>query len=161
MATTAPSSSCEGTPGAASLAKGALSSVIGSWRARSWSPSVVGTGFVGLAVQLLFVAGDGVWPTAKASAQADTIIYDYGPTAVASSRVSLSGRIHIIWNGGTRIMLVDDQGMATRLVVDETLLRAFGGARGLNQKRVTITGERAENVPTVVRVLSIELEGDQ
>jgi hypothetical protein len=58
-------------------------------------------------------------------------------------------------------MLVDDQGMATRLVVDETLLRAFGGARGLNQKRVTITGERAENVPTVVRVLSIELEGDQ
>lgn len=129
--------------------------------ARSGPPSAVGTRSVRLAVQLLFVAGAGVWPSGKASAQALMIIYNSGPATVAINRVSLSGRIHVIWNGGPRVILVDDQGMATPLVIDETLLRAFGGVRGLNQQRVTITGERVENLPTAVRVLSIELEGDR
>ena len=71
--------------------------------------------------------------------------------------MSLSGRLHVIWNGEPRFILIDDQGVATRVVIDEVLTRALGGPRGLNQKRVTITGERVGEPPEAVRVQSIEL----
>ena len=80
-----------------------------------------------------------------------------GLTAAAEHRVSLSGWLHIIWNGEPRFMLIDDRGVAIHLVIDEALIRAFGGAHGLNQRRVTIAGERVGEKPEVVRVLSIEL----
>jgi hypothetical protein len=70
--------------------------------------------------------------------------------------VSLSGRLHIIWNGEPRFMLIDDQGVATRLLIDESLTRPFGGSRALNQQRVSITGQRVGESPETVRVLSIE-----
>jgi len=87
-----------------------------------------------------------------------TSMCDSGLAAAANNRVSLSGWLHVIWNGEPRFMLVDDQGMATRLVLDGDLMRAFGGARGLNQKRVTLEGERVDDVAETVRVLSIKLD---
>ena len=79
-------------------------------------------------------------------------------TVSAEPRVSLSGRLHVIRNGELQFILIDDHGVAFRLLIDETLTRAFGGPRGLNQKRLTITGERTGQLPEAVRVLSIELE---
>jgi hypothetical protein len=70
--------------------------------------------------------------------------------------VSLSGWLHIIWNGEPRFMLVDDQGVGVRLLIDDALLRTLGGPGALNQKRVTVTGERVDGQPETIRVLSIE-----
>ena len=78
--------------------------------------------------------------------------------AAASERVSFSGWLHVIWNGQPRFILVNDQGVAIRLLVDEAVMKASGGMRGINQRRVTITGERAAEMPEAVRVLSIKLE---
>jgi len=112
---------------------------------------------IGLAVQLLFIAEGGLDSAAPAtSGGASTSLC--GLTASAEHRVSLSGWLHIIWNGEPRFILIDDQGVATRLVIDEALTRAFGGPRRLNQKRVTIKGERVGEPTEAVRVLSIELE---
>ena len=75
--------------------------------------------------------------------------------------VSLVGRLHIIWNGEPRFMLVDDQGLAIRLVIEEALTQPFGGPRALDQKRVRIMGERVAGAfAEVVRVVSIEREGE-
>ena len=71
--------------------------------------------------------------------------------------VSLTGWLHIIWNGEPRFMLIDDRGAATRVLIDPVLARPFGGARALDQKRITITGEPAPDRPETVRALSIEL----
>ena len=71
--------------------------------------------------------------------------------------VSLTGRLHIIWNGAPRFMLIDDLGVAIRLVIDDAVVRSFGGPQGLNQKRVTIKGERVSDAPEVVRVSSIKI----
>lgn len=79
----------------------------------------------------------------------------------AEQRVSLSGWLHVIWNGEPRFMLIDDQGVAIRLVIDEALTGAFGGARALNGKRVTITGDRLGGLPEALRVVSIELETEK
>ena len=73
----------------------------------------------------------------------------------AAGQVTLSGWFHVIWNGEPRFMLVDDRGVATRLVIDEAVMRTFGGPRGLDRKRVTVDGQRVDDVPEVVRVLSI------
>ena len=78
--------------------------------------------------------------------------------AGAPQRVTLSGRVHIIYNGEPRFFLVDDRGVSTRLVIDDSVMRAFGGARGIDQKRVTIEGQREDDVSKPVRVLSIELD---
>ena len=86
--------------------------------------------------------------------------YGCGPVAAANDPVSLSGWLHIVWNGEPRVMLIDDRGAATRLLVDEAVLRTYGGMRGLNRRRVTITGERVNSMPEAVRVLSIQPEAD-
>src|SRR5262249_30648265 len=49
--------------------------------------------------------------------------------AGAAQRVTLTGRVHIIYNGEPRFFLVDDRGVSTRLVVDDSVMRAFGGVR--------------------------------
>ena len=75
--------------------------------------------------------------------------------------VSLSGRLHIIWNGEPRFILIGDDGVAIRLVIDEALTKPFGGTRALDRKRVRITGERVAGAqPETVRVVSIEREGE-
>ncbi len=71
--------------------------------------------------------------------------------------LSLTGWLHVIWNGEPRFVLIDDSGVATRVVIDPALARPFGGPRALNQKRVTITGEPAPDQPETVRALSIEM----
>ena len=38
-------------------------------------------------------------------------------------------------------MLVDDQGKATELIVDDQTLRALGGPRVINHRRVIVTGQ--------------------
>ena len=50
------------------------------------------------------------------------------PTGVNTPehQVSLSGRLHVIRNGGTRLVLVDDRG-TTRLVIDEGIDETAGG----------------------------------
>lgn len=111
---------------------------------------------IGLVAQLLFIAGCGLDSTAPAtSGGSSTSLSEL--IAPAEHRVYLSGWLHIIWNGEPRFILIDDQGAATRVVIDEALTRAFGGPRKLNQKRVTITGERVGEPTEAVRVLSIEL----
>ena len=76
----------------------------------------------------------------------------------AAKQVTLSGWFHVIWNGEPRFILVDDRGVATRLVIDEPVMRASGGPRGLDRKRVTIEGRRVVDASEVVHVLSIELD---
>lgn len=71
--------------------------------------------------------------------------------------LTLSGWFNIIWNHEPRFVLIDDRGVATRLVFDPVLTRPFGGPRGINGKRVTITGEPDVAQPQTVRVLTIEL----
>ena len=111
---------------------------------------------IGLVMQLLFIAEGGLDSAAPAtSGGASTSLS--GLTASAEHQVSLSGWLHIIWNGEPRFILIDEQGVVTRVVIDEALTKNFGGPRGLNQKRVTITGERVGAPPRAVRVLSIEL----
>lgn len=80
-----------------------------------------------------------------------------GASAAPNDRVRLSGWLNVIWNGEPRFILVDDQGVATRLVIDEALTKPFGGIRALNRRRVVVTGERASGQPDAVRVLSIDL----
>ena len=91
---------------------------------------------IGLVIPMVFIVGGGL---------------------DAAAPVSLSGWLHIVWNGEPRFILIDDQGVAISVVIDEALTRAFGGPRRLNQKRVIITGERVGEPPAPVRVLSIEL----
>ena len=75
--------------------------------------------------------------------------------------VFLTGRLHIIWNGEPRFILIDDRGAAIRLVIDEALTQPFGGSRALDRRRVRITGERVDGaLPETVRVVSIEREGE-
>jgi len=72
---------------------------------------------------------------------------------------SFSGWFHIIFGdapagsgvpGISGFVLVDDQGQARELLVDEQALRALGGARAINHRRVTVTGQRA--VASLARV---------
>ena len=65
---------------------------------------------------------------------------------------SLSGRFHVIFGdapSGSGVpavsgyVLVDDQGQATELLVQEQMLRAFGGRRALNHRQIAVTGQPA------------------
>jgi hypothetical protein len=103
---------------------------------------------MGLLIQVFSIAQGGI---AAGTARASDVV------TVAGQQVSRSGRLHIIWNGEPRFMLVADDGSAIRLLIDEALTRPFGGPRALNQKRVTITGKRVGEAPDTVRVLSIDL----
>lgn len=77
--------------------------------------------------------------------------------AEAEQQVSLSGLFNVIWNGEPRFMLVDERGRAVRLMIDEPLLKRFGGAQALVQKYITVAGKRVSQTPEVVEVLAIEI----
>jgi hypothetical protein len=64
----------------------------------------------------------------------------------------------VIWNGAPRYVLIDDQGQWHALLLDEMLVRPFGGPLALNRKRVRIVGERVHAPSGGVRILSITLE---
>lgn len=81
-----------------------------------------------------------------------------GVNSVAAQRLSLTGWFHVIWNHQTRYVLIDDRGRSTDLVLDEELLRPFGGPLAFNRRRVRIVGEEVSKAAGRVRVLSIELE---
>ena len=80
------------------------------------------------------------------------------PSVVAGPQLSLSGWFHVVWNGEPRYVLVDDQGRWIELLLDEALVRPFGGPLAFNRKRVRIEGERVHAPSGGVRVLSISFE---
>lgn len=89
--------------------------------------------------------------------------YDAGARTVyisqtTSPSLTLAGWFHIIWNGGPRFILIDDQGRSFRLLVEEELFKPFGGALELQRKRIRVTGEAVTQPPGVIRVHSIRLE---
>ena len=55
-------------------------------------------------------------------------------------------------------MLIDDRGMAVRLVIDPELARALGGVRSFDRQRVVVAGEPVDGNPDVIRVTTIELK---
>lgn len=79
--------------------------------------------------------------------------------AEAEPRVSLSGLLNVIWNGEPHFMLLDDRGHAVRLMIDDALLKPFGGVQALVQKHITVAGKRVSQTPEVIEVLSIEIVG--
>ena len=107
-------------------------------------------GLIGLFVPVLCIVGSGTGPAGTAVAE--------GFRSASGHQMSLSGWLHVIWNGEPRFMLVNERGEGTRLVVDEILLRSLGGTAAVNGRRVTIVGERASETPGTVRVFSIELD---
>ena len=74
---------------------------------------------------------------------------------VVAERVSATGWLHMVANGEMRVFLVDDQGKAVRLVIDEALGRAYGGIRTLRGRRVTVSG--ISEAPETIRVQAIEI----
>lgn len=72
--------------------------------------------------------------------------------------LTLSGWLHVIWNGEPRFVLIDDHGIAVRVVIDPDLARALGGARSLDRQRVVIVGEPVGGQPDVIRATAIELK---
>ena len=73
--------------------------------------------------------------TIEAGAEAHTGAWRVAADQSVTQTVTLSGRLHLIRNGELRVMLVDDQGQATRLLIDEALavgdveFQAKGAAR--------------------------------
>jgi hypothetical protein len=119
-------------------------------------------GGLGLVALFLFIPERGACTAGAASFEGASIpVCGSGPTAPAGSRVSLSGWFHVIWNAEPHFLLIDDRGVATALLIDEALLTAAGGARGLNRKRVTVVGQQASEAREVVRVLSIQPERER
>lgn len=81
-----------------------------------------------------------------------------GLTFADGAQVSLLGWFHVIWNDRPHYVLIDDQGRSTQLVLDEAVVKPFGGPRALNRKRVKVTGVPEAAPPGAIRVVSIELE---
>jgi hypothetical protein len=82
----------------------------------------------------------------------------YPSTATAAADrtvISRAGWFHIVYNGAPLFLLVDDSGAGVRLLLDEQILKPFGGPRALDRKRVTVT---ATAVADALRVLSIRVE---
>lgn len=70
--------------------------------------------------------------------------------------LTLSGWLHVIWNGEPRFVLIDDRGVAVRVLIDPDLARALGGARNLDRQRVVVNGEPVDGKPDVIRATAIE-----
>ncbi len=82
---------------------------------------------------------------------------------------SFSGQFHIIYGdapAGSGIpatsgyVLIDDQDQAIELLFGDQSLRALGGARAINHRRVTVTGQAAvvplAGVPAVLPLLAVQ-----
>ena len=72
------------------------------------------------------------------------------PTAAASGVGILSGWLHVIYadappgwtpGGSSDVVLIDDQGQATKLLLPEDVLRAAGGRRAVNGRHVAVRGQ--------------------
>jgi hypothetical protein len=72
--------------------------------------------------------------------------------AYGDALVPTGGRAEV-----TRFELQDDAGITYDLAIDATLLAAAGGARALNGRRVTVTGELQPVAPPLVVVHTIQL----
>jgi M6 family metalloprotease-like protein len=98
------------------------------------------------------------------------------PLGVGQMR-SLSGWFHVIFgdapsgSGVSAIsgyVLIDDQGQATELLIDEQTLRAFGGVRAINHQAVRVTGQAAlasftgvQSALPLLAVQTLDLDGPQ
>jgi hypothetical protein len=110
-----------------------------------------------VALLVLWLCLEGVGAASPLTLQSSGLSTPIPPAAVGQ-QLSLSGWFHVIWNGEAQYRLIDDQGRWTELLLDEHLVRPFGGPRAFNRKRVKIVGEKASTPPEAIRVLSIELE---
>jgi M6 family metalloprotease-like protein len=87
----------------------------------------------------------------------------------AGQMESFSGRFHIIYGDApagsglpstSGYVLVDDQDQAIELLFGDQSLRALGGARAINHRRVTVTGQAAvvplAGVQTVLPLMAVQ-----
>jgi hypothetical protein len=105
----------------------------------------------------LWIALDGMGSSIAPALEEASSSPSAPPVAVGQQR-TLSGWFHVVWNGAPRYVLVDDQGQWIELLLDETLVRPFGGPLAFNRKRVRIEGESVHAPSGGVRVLSISFE---
>ena len=80
-----------------------------------------------------------------------------------------SGWFHIAWgdappgSGGpqevTRYELVGDDGETTTLLLDETLVQPYGGARAFNRAWVYVVGDAVAGTPDTLAVQGLQVEG--
>lgn len=105
---------------------------------------------IGLFAYGLVCAHDGSAVTRLGLSEAARLASE-SPMGVGQMR-ALSGWFHVIFGdapSGSGVpaifgyVLIDDQGDATELLIDEQTLRAFGGSRAINHQRVTVTGQAA------------------
>ena len=90
--------------------------------------------------------------------------HEPGPATPATAAVQLEGWFHVLWGdppstGGPallRYQLLDDGRRATELVLDSAQTAKLGGPRGIDRRRVRVTGEPAARGR--VRVRTIELD---
>jgi hypothetical protein len=81
-----------------------------------------------------------------------------GHEACAAARdeagVTASGNFHVVWANGETYHLVQGDA-STRLIVDESLGRPFGGLLRLDRTRVSVTGVPWPGDPAVLCVFTI------
>ena len=79
-----------------------------------------------------------------------------------------TGSFYLLWGdpeparpGSPRLryQLVTDRGEVVSLQVADSALAELGGPRGLNGKRVTVTGERVKEGTVIVRLIRLAKEG--
>jgi hypothetical protein len=76
-------------------------------------------------------------------------------------QVSINGWFTTVWNGEPHYFITDDQGVTTRLLMDDKLAEPLGGPLELDRKRVSLTGLVTGESPVTVQVLSIQFEVQQ
>lgn len=86
----------------------------------------------------------------------------------AAAQEVRSGTVHVLWGDPPtadrppveRLLLVDDQGRWSDLLMDEAQLLALGGPLALNGQRVTVAGSRVEaRTAPALRVQSLRVAG--
>ena len=73
--------------------------------------------------------------------------------------VTITGWFTTVWNGGEHYFITDDQGITTRLLLDEEITTPLGGPLALDRKKVTVSGEIVSDPPGALQVLSVRIEG--
>lgn len=62
------------------------------------------------------------------------------PAPVAAAAETRTGVFHTVWGEAPRYFVTDDEGRTTELVFGDEVVRAHGGARALDRRRVVVTG---------------------
>lgn len=73
----------------------------------------------------------------------------------SGTQVIIAGLFTVIQNGHTIYRLSNEQGLSVELLIDEALLKPYGGARALDRKHVTVVGEWTADQPAKIRVITI------